>query len=118
MTNVDFFFVRRFIGAFAKGAAQEPAEVAALKFPGWTLFFLMAVFLFPAGDKIIVSLSLVNQQEEELTFDMGGYGPPTLFITVNCLKRHAQEGSELFLSFTQFFSNLTEIRFFHGTNLI
>lgn len=86
--------------------------MSTLKLPGGALFFNCTQFLFPTGFQAILPTSLVDKQKINLSSNVGRNSPPALFVTVDCLKRHPEEFSQLFLSFSKFFSGKTE--FFLG----
>ncbi len=60
----------RILRALTEGPVQEPAEVAALEFPGRTMFAFQALFLLPAWCQAGVPTSLIDEQEKDLTLDM------------------------------------------------
>jgi hypothetical protein len=81
----DFEFVRAIglLGALAQCTIEEPAEMTALKFPCGAMFSLGALFFLPARNTIGISPALVDEEKEELAFNVGGNGSPSLFIAVN-----------------------------------
>lgn len=80
----DFEFVHAIglLGALAQCTIQEPAEMTALKFPCGAMFSLGALFFLPARNTVGISPPLVDEEKEELAFDMGGDCSPPLFIAV------------------------------------
>ena len=75
----------------------------ALKFPGRTLFLHPAVFLFPAGDGVFVSSSVIADEVENLTFNVGGNRSPALLVAMNGLERYSEQFRHLFLCFSKLF---------------
>lgn len=85
------FFLPVLLGfALANGAIDEPAELACLKFPGWTVLFTVSRTFFdgPAGFwSFIFAMASAGKQEKNLPFDMGGNRAPALLIAVYGLNR-------------------------------
>jgi hypothetical protein len=81
-TDFEFIPVIRLLGALAQCTIQEPAEMTALKFPGGAMFPLGALFFLPARNLIGISSALIDEEKEELAFDMGGNCSPPLLIAV------------------------------------
>lgn len=86
--------------------------MTALELPGRALVLYGTEFSLPARCKGILSSPLVDQQEIDVSFNMGRDCSPALFIAVNSLQRHAEEFCQLFLRLAQFFPGKTE--FFLG----
>ena len=102
----DFEFIPaiRLLRALAQCTIQEPAKMTALKLPGGAKFPLGALFFLPARNPIGISSALIDEEKEELAFDMGGNCSPSLFIAVYGFERHAQKFRQLFLGLAKFFS--------------
>ena len=81
--DANFLFIRCFAGALTQGAVQKPAEMTALKLPGRAIFFFLTFLLFPAGDEFRIPASLLDEEEEQLTFNMGRDRPPPLLVAVD-----------------------------------
>jgi hypothetical protein len=81
--NFQLISLRSIQGAFTQCTGQEPAEMAALKFPCGALLFYIAVFLLPAWGKTVLSSPLIDKQKIKMSFNMGRNCSPALFITVN-----------------------------------
>jgi len=79
------------MGAIAQCATKEPAEMAALEFPGWTLLFDVAELFVPAGNETVFSAPLINQQEVDLPLNVRRDGSPSLLVAVYCFQRHPEE---------------------------
>ena len=60
----------RILGTLAEGPVKEPTEVAALEFPGRTMFSFQALFFLPAWCQAGVAASLIDEQEKDLALDM------------------------------------------------
>jgi hypothetical protein len=78
--------------------------MAALKLPGGALLFNTTHFFLPTWCQDIISASLIDQQEIEVSLYVHGYNPPSLFIAVNCLKGHPKDFSQLNLGLAKLFS--------------
>lgn len=97
----DFLVFTRVFGAFAAGAANIPAHMAAIEFPCRAFFLLGAVFPLPAGNDLLLTRFLVDEKEIEVFLGMLGDISPALFVTVNGTNRHSKEFGQLFLSFAK-----------------
>jgi hypothetical protein len=82
---------------------DKPAQIAAFKFPGGTLFLLLrrAVFNSPAGFAAFAAAIFARQQKVHLPLNSRRYRPPALFIAVNGLQGGPQQLRHLFLGFVQ-----------------
>ncbi|MBB5347137.1 hypothetical protein HNQ81_000847 [Desulfoprunum benzoelyticum] len=77
--------------------------MTALKFPGWAAISLRALFFLPARSPIACSSALIDEEKEELAFNMGGNCSPSLLVAVYGFERHAQQFGELFLGLAELF---------------
>ena len=102
--DIKFFLFRCVLGATAECSIEEPAQMAALEFPGGALFPLGALFFFPARCQTGIPATLIYEEEEKLSFYMRWYRTPALLIAVDGLERHTQKFRQLFLGLTKFFS--------------
>jgi hypothetical protein len=105
-------------GAFTFGSAEKPAQMAALELPGGASLLLTALFLFPAGDQVLLSASLVAEKEKNLPFNMRWNCPSALLVAMNGLNRNPQEIGKLFLGPSEFFSCWNKFIFVHTFSLI
>lgn len=114
MASLHFFFPRFMNMAIADGPADKPAKIAGLEFPGRALFFLLGrtCFSIPARPPFTDVFLQSGNQKENLSFHMGRYGSPPLFIAVNGLDGNAKKLRHLPLCFSQLISEL--LKFFAG----
>jgi hypothetical protein len=90
------------LSAFAKGAIEEPAEMATLELPSRTVLPFETLLLLPAGNHVCVSAALIDQKEKNLAFDVGWDRTPALFVAVYGFKRHPEKLSQLLLGLAKF----------------
>jgi hypothetical protein len=100
-------------GAFTFGSTEKPTQMPALKFPGWTRFLLTTLFLFPAGDQVLLSVSLIAEKKKNLSFDMGRNCPSPLLVTMDGFNGDTEQISQLFLGPAEFFSCWNKFIFVH-----
>ena len=83
----------------ANGPVDKPAKIARIEFPGRTTLTSLygAALDIPARPGIVRLSFLHIQQEKHLTLDMYGNLPPSLFKTLNGLKRSSQKLCHFFL---------------------
>jgi hypothetical protein len=111
----DFLVFTRVFGAFAAGAANIPAHMAAIEFPCRAFFLFGAVFPLPAGNDLLLARFLVDKKEIKVFLGMLGDISPALFVTVNGTNRHSKEFGQLFLGFAKLAAG--KIEFVLGHNL-
>jgi len=106
---LDLLLVAEIFYLIAFSAAEKPAEMPALKLPGWAFMLDIALFFFPAGGENFVAGSLFAKKKEQLAFYMRGYLAPALLIAVNCFECHSEKLGKFFLRFTKFLSRDSKI---------
>jgi len=60
--------------------------MTALKLPCGAMFSLRSLFLLPARDMTGIPPTLVDEEKEELAFNMGGNCSPPLLVAVDGLE--------------------------------
>jgi hypothetical protein len=114
LANLYFFFFIGIFGAITKGARHVPAHVAAIKFPGRTLFFHRTELFLPATQRVALAPPLVEIEKIEELFGMGGNSPPPLLVAMDGFERDAEQLGELLLGFAQSLSDEFEIVSVHS----
>jgi hypothetical protein len=93
-----------FVGcAIALGSTEKPAQMTRLKLPRRTFFLVLAFFDGPAilAAPNLTVTPLVDSQKIELTLDMDGNCPPTLFVALHRFQGNSQQLGKSFLGFPQ-----------------
>ena len=113
--NLHLLFPVLAYRALTNGSVDKPAEISGLKFPGRTLFPLVARTFFynPARLFEFIVLPHPGDQEKHLPLRRRRNGPPPLFITVNRLNRGSEQLGHLFLCLVQFLADEDELFVVH-----
>lgn len=83
--DFQLVFLTEILGAVTECTAEKPAEMAAMKFPGWAGFFCLTIFLFPTGRLVVFSSPLIDEQKIDLPLDIIWDSSPALLVTVDSL---------------------------------
>ncbi len=102
--------------ALTIGAVDKPAEISGLKFPGRTLFPLVARTFFynPARLFEFVVLTHHGDQEKHLPFHMGRHRSPSLLVALDSLTRGSEQMGHLSLGLVQRISVMDKLFTVHG----
>lgn len=100
--------------SLAQCPIDEPAETPGLEFPCRTIHPLFRR-AFPDSPAWLPGFfsPLQCQQKQNLPFSVRRYGPPALFIALNCLGRSSQQLRHLRLSFAQPGSGVRKLVLIH-----
>ena len=85
--NLHLLFPVLAYRALTNGSVDKPAEISGLKFPGRTLFPLVARTFFynPARLFEFIVFPHPGDQEKHLPLHIGRHRPPALFVAANSL---------------------------------
>ncbi len=114
--NLHLFFPVLAYRAFTNGSVDKPAEIAGLKFPGWTLFPLVARAFFynPARLFEFIVLPHHGDQKKHLPLHIGRHRSPALFVAVDSLNGGSEQLGHLLLGLVQCLSVMDEFFAVHG----
>lgn len=114
-TDFHFLLPTSLGRTLADCSIDKPAQMSGIKLPCGTILPVLdgAMPRQPARLILLGSMVFQSKNKEDLTFDMHRHVPPTLFETLNGLKRNAQNLCHLALRFSQMSSNFCELLFLH-----
>jgi hypothetical protein len=102
------------LGAIAEGAADIPAHMAAVEFPGRAIFLLGTVLPFPAGNHPLFFSLLVDQKKIDIFFNMFRDIAPSLFVAVHGANGNAEKIRQLLLGFAKLATGKIKFVVGHG----
>jgi len=75
--------------------------MTAIELPGRAVKLFFTALFFPARCNIFINSTLIAQEKEYLTFDIGWNISPALFVGMNSFYRNTKNFSKLFLGFAK-----------------
>ena len=114
--NLHLLFPVLAYRALTNGSVDKPAEISGLKFPGRTLFPLVARTFFynPARLFEFIVLPHPGDQEKHLPLHVGRHRSPALFVAVDSLNGDSEQLGHLPLGLVQCLSVMDEFFTVHG----
>jgi len=114
--NLHLLFPVLAYRAFTNGAVDKPAEISDLKFPGRTLFPLVARTFFYCPARLFEFIVFPNHgdQEKYLPLRRRWNRPPPLFVALDSLNGGSEQLAHLPLGLVQCISVMDEFFTVHG----
>jgi hypothetical protein len=114
--NLHLLFPVLAYRALTNGSVDKPADISGLKFPGRTLFPLVARTFFynPARLFEFIVLPHPGNQEKPLPLHVGRHRSPALFVAVDRLNGGSEQLGHLPLGLVQCLSVMDEFFTVHG----